>query len=290
MPPRIVLKFLLVTYLCALPLVGCARKEIGARVAAPYMQAAALRSEVAEEPLKRAKSLAYEHTVSVELPKESVSPRLGEVRTTCESRKQFACTVLDVSFGTDSGVPTGHIRVRLAPTAVDPVIEVAAKDGRITSRSTHGEDLAEPISDTERELSLLSTHRDRLNEFLKRKDLRVDQVISLSKEVSSTQTQIDALNTQRANLQRRVDTELLTIEFSAPKEAYFAEQSPIRDAIRSFGVNFREAVAQVITFTAALIPWLVIIIPGLVLLRLFWRWITRWLARREQRRQSRVPQ
>ena len=29
-------------------------------------------------------------------------------------------------------------------------------------------------------------------------------------------------------------------------------------------------------------PWLVIILPGIVLLRLFWRWITRWLVRRER--------
>ena len=81
-----------------------------------------------------------------------------------------------------------------------------------------------------------------------------------------------------------MDTELLTINLSPPKEAYAAEQTPIRDAIHSFGVNFRDAVAQVIRFIAALLPWLVIIIPGLVLLRLFWRWITQWLVRREQRR------
>ena len=199
MQPRHAPKFPPVTLLCALLLVGCARHEIGARAgAAPYGPSEALRAEVAEEPVKRAKSLAYEHTVSVELQKESLSARLGEVRTTCESRKELACTVLDVSFGTEyEVVPTGHVRMRLAPAAVEPVIEIAAKDGRITSRSTHGEDLAEPISDTERELSLLSTHRDRLSEFLKRKDLKVDQVISLSREISSTQTQIDALNTQR---------------------------------------------------------------------------------------------
>jgi hypothetical protein len=240
--------------------------------------------EVAEAPAKRTKSLAYEHTVSIELPKDSLSARLGEVRTTCESHKDLACTVLDVSFGTEYEVPAGHIRMRLAPAAVEQLIEIAAKGGRVTSRSTHGEDLAEPIADTERELSLLTTHRDRLNEFLKRKDLKVDQVISLSKEISSTQTQIDALNTQRANLQRRVDTELLAINLVPPKEAYAAGQTPILDAVRSFGSTFRDAVAQVIRFTAALLPWLVIILPGLVLLRLFWRWITKWLGRREQRR------
>jgi hypothetical protein len=279
--PRSEWRLLIATTLCVLSLCGCNRKGVDALADQHYGSQTALR--VAPAPADRPKSLAYEHTVSVELPKASLSSRLEEARTTCESRKEWACAVLDVSFGAEYGVPEGRLRVRLAPTAVQAAIEIAAKDGRVTSRSTHGEDLAEPISDTERELSLLSTHRDRLNEFLNRKDLKVDQVISLSKEISSAQTQIDTLNTQRANLQRRVDTELLTINFSPPKEALAAEQTPIMDAFRSFGLNFRDAVAEVVRFTAALLPWLVIIVPGLVLLRLFWRWITHWLGRREQR-------
>jgi Domain of unknown function (DUF4349) len=284
-PSKHDLKCLPAALVCVLLLSGCTRHEVSAGLpsAHPPMPQAA-REAVAEEPAQRAKSLAYEHTLSIELQKDALSGRLGEVRTICESRKELACTVLDVSFDTEYEVPAGHIRMRLAPRAVDSVIEIAAKNGRITSRGTHGEDLAEPIFDTERELSLLVTHRDRLSEFLKRNDLKVDQVISLSKEISSAQTQIDALNTQKANLQRRVDTDLLTINFAPPKEAYAAEQTPILDAIHSFGVNFRTAVAQVIQFTATLIPWLVIIIPGVVLLRLFWGWITQWLGRRDQRR------
>jgi hypothetical protein len=55
------------------------------------------------------------------------------------------------------------------------------------------------------------------------------------------------------------------------------------DALRSFGSDFREAMSMVIRFIAVLVPWLVIILPGLILLRLFWRWIGRMIVRREQR-------
>lgn len=276
-------KYLWLGFLGALALIGCTRHESSARAPGSYEpNGAALKVATADQTTGRAgSSLAYEHTASIEIDKNNVGVRIKDVRSACESRKDFACTLLDVDFRTEFDVPGGHVRMRMASTAVEAMIEVAAQGGRITSRGTHAEDLAEPISDVERELSLLSTHRDRLNEFLKRKDLSVDQVISLSKEISSTQTQIDSLNTQRANLQRRVDTELLTINFAAPREAYAEQQTPIRNAIRSFGVDFRDAVAQVIRFMASLIPWLVIIVPGLVLLRLFWRGITRWLAKRE---------
>jgi hypothetical protein len=227
------------------------------------------------------RSLAYEHTVSIELPKDLISARINDVRVACDSRKEFACTLLDVSVQEQLQLPSGQVRLRLAPKAVEPLIEVAAHGGRIIARNTHAEDLAEPIADTERELAQLSSYRDRLSQFLERKDLKVEQVISLSKEISSTQTQIESANTRKANLVRRTDTELLTFEFSPPEFSYTAQQTPIRNALRSFGIDLGQGVAQVISFVAFLLPWLVIIVPGIILLRLFWRWITRWLARRE---------
>jgi hypothetical protein len=276
--------------LCFLALTACEQHRMAARDTQAQSLAAASKAEGG--PAERVahtegRTLAYEHTVGLELRKELLPARINDVRDACDTHKDFECTVLDVSISADLEVPSGRIRLRLAPTGVEPLIQIAAASGRITSRTTHAEDLAQPIADTERELTLLSTHRDRLSEFLSRKDLKVEQEISLSKEISSTQMKIDSLNTQRANLRRRVDTDLLTIELSPPKEAYIAQQTPIRDALRSFRSDFRDAVAQVIRFTAALVPWLVIIIPGIVLLRVLWRSITRWLLRREQRSSAR---
>jgi hypothetical protein len=126
------------------------------------------------------------------------------------------CTLLDFSERTDQSVPSASIRMRLAPASVTPLVAVASKDALVASRSTHAEDLAEPIADTERELALLTTHRDRLAEFMKSKDLKVEQLLLVSRELSSAQTQIDSLNSQRANLQRRVATQVLTINLSLP--------------------------------------------------------------------------
>src|SRR4029079_16828005 len=109
------------------------------------------------------------------------------------------------------------------------------------------------------------------------------QLIAVSKELATVQSQIDSLNSQHANLRRRIDTELLTISLSLPTQEYSADQSPVKDALRYFGSDFREAVGMVIRFLAVLVPWLVIWLPGLFLLRLFWGWIGRVIARREPR-------
>jgi hypothetical protein len=191
--------------------------------------------------------------------------------------------VLDMSLRRTQTVPSGNIRMRMLPAAVTPIIEIASKGGEVTSRSSHAEDLAEPVADTERELAMRVSQREKLEGFLKNKDLKIDQVITLSKELASVQAQIDSVNTRGANLRRRIDTELLTLDFQLPAPAFGAEQTPVRDAFRLFGSNFLEAIGTMITFLAVLLPWLVLIVPGIVVLRIFWRAITRWLVRRETR-------
>jgi hypothetical protein len=230
---------------------------------------------------QKAENLAYEHTISIELSKAVLPTRIGEIQVECAADKEFGCTLLDVSMRSSGDVPSGSIQLRLAPSGVDLFTRNASKDGEVTSRSTHAEDLTEPMADTERQLSLLTTHRDRLEGFMKDKSLKVDQVIAVSKELASVQTQIEALRAAGLNLHRRIDTELLTLNFSVPWQTAQEERKPIRDAIGSFGSDFTDAVAQVIRFLAALVPWLLIVAPGLILLRLFWRMIGRWLARRE---------
>lgn len=117
---------------------------------------------------------------------------------------------------------------------------------------------------------------------MKSKEIKVEELITVSKELANVQTQIDAYSTERANLRRRVATELLTINLSPPGHDYAVRETPVMDSLRLFGSMFREAIGHVITFIAYAVPWLVIVIPGLILLRLFWRWIGRWLSRRER--------
>jgi hypothetical protein len=274
--------------LCAMGLAACQRQDVAVPFRAEMASGAAgVAGQIAPSVASRARraneSLAYEHVVSVEISKELLPTRMQEIQDACNTNKELACSLLDFSTSSNESVPRGSIRMRLAPTGVSSIVELSAKGGEIVSRNTHAEDLAEPIADTERELALLTTHRDRLAEFMKSKDIKVEQLITVSRELASAQSQIDSLSTQRANLRRRVDTELLTINLSLPRLAYAAEQSPVLDAFRSFGADLKEAMASVIRFTAFLLPWLVVIVPGLILLRLFWRWITRWLARRELR-------
>lgn len=277
---------LVVTCLCGV-LAGCSDQSsrlvaMQTPMEAATMAAAAPRSSSGSTPAVRGATLAYEHNISIEMDKELLPTRLREVEAACNADRASECTVLDVSLQSHQDLPSGNIRMRLAPAGVEPLIALASNGAEVTGRNTRAEDLAEPVADTERQLALMTLHRDRLTEFMKNKDIKIDQLITVSKELATVQAQIDSLSTQRANLRRRIDTDLLTINLSLPRRAYVTDPTPVMDALRYFGNDFRQAVGMVIRFIAVLLPWLVIILPGLFLLRLFWRWISRKLNRREQ--------
>jgi len=253
---------------------GCQREK----PLSPAMQVDVMDSVAQEQ--RRDKSLAYEHTVTIALEPAVLPNRMKEIQEACATDKKYGCTLLDVLLRSATDAPSGTIRMRLAPGGVAVFTATASKNGAIKEQITHAEDLAQQVNDTERELALLTAHRDRLIEFSKDKSLKIDQVMTVSRELASVQTQIDTAATTRANLHRRIDTELLTLKLNVPAETLIAQRAPIHDAFESFTSDFSDAIAQVIRFIAGLIPWLVVIVPGIVLLRLLWHAVSRWLARR----------
>jgi hypothetical protein len=241
---------------------------------APSLAASPVRAEGA--------TLAYEHVVDIELSRALLLKRTEDIRAACREAPQSSCTLLDISTRSDERIPSAAIRMRVAPGNVDRLVDLAAAGGSVASRRTHAEDLAEPIADTERQLSMLTTHRDRLSALMKDRALTVDQLVTVSREMSSVQTQLDQLGSTHANLRRRVDTDLLTLNLTLPSGEFRSEQTPVLDAVRAFGSEVREALAQVVGFIALLLPWLIILLPGVIAIRWFWRCTGRWLARRER--------
>jgi Domain of unknown function (DUF4349) len=268
--------------LSVLALAACSREPSRKVSATLSFATVSPQTAAGAEQRPKEKNLAYEHTVSIALDRAKLGNRMREIQVACASDKEFGCTLLDVSQRSDVDFPSGTIRMRLAPAGVEVFTASASKNGTVTDSLTHAEDLTEKVTDTEREVTLLTTHRDRLSAFLKDKSLKVDQVIAVSKELASVQTELETAATTRANLSRRIDTELLTLKLSVPVDIMSIEPTPIQAAMSSFAANFTDAIAQVIRFIAAVIPWLVVIVPGIILVRLFWRAIGRWLARRER--------
>lgn len=214
---------------------ACEKK--GVRVAQP-------EEAVAGEQAKAGAFLAYEHAIRIALGEHDAIPvRIAAVRDACADERFGACSLL--SLEQDSGrYPDGRIVVRIVPAGVEPLVRLAAEGGAIRSRKTSAEDLAQAVADNAKQ-----------------------------RELTALDVQLDTAEQESAQQRRRIETNRLTIDFTAPSPD--SGNSRIGNVLRNLGDSFGEGVADAIEYVGYLLPFLVLGFPLLLLMRWLWRRATR---------------
>lgn len=216
-------------------------------------------------------ALAYEHEVSVVLDADVLQPRLAQVQAACQEARFGPCELLAVSHhGGDW--PSARLVARIAPQGVEPLIAQASAGGELGSRVTRAEDLAHAVADNARTRDRLQREQARLQEFGQRPDLAVADMIALSRQASEVEVALEAAAQQQAQQQRRIQTHLVSIDFTASGRDGGAGQ--VRQALRDFAGSLAAGTAWTIRSVAFLLP------VGAVVLVLVMVW------RRVRRRRS----
>lgn len=258
------LRWLVVLVVALGVLPGCAKKAA---------QASPPEAAVAGEQAKAGAFLAYEHAVRIALgERAAVSGRIAAVREACAGERFGACSLL--SLEQDSGrYSDGKIVVRIAPAGVQPLVELAAQGGAIQSRRTSAEDLAQAVADNAKQRELLTRQRTKFEALQARKDLTIADSLALARELAGLEVQLDAVEQESAQQRRRIETNRLTIDFTAPPAE--SENSRIGSALRNLHDSFNEGVADAIEYVGYLLPFLVLGFPLLLFVRWLWRRATR---------------
>jgi predicted nucleic acid-binding protein len=116
----------------------------------------------------------------------------------------------------------------------------------------------------------------RLLEFQGRSDLKVADVITLSEHLSKVEAELEAAERDGAVHQRRIETQMLSIEFSP--FAREEQRGEIVGALRDSGSVMATSAGGVIRVAAALIP----VLLGLAIAVWVLRWVWRWLRRKKK--------
>ncbi|MBB1472544.1 DUF4349 domain-containing protein [Luteimonas sp. MC1782] len=220
--------------------------------------------------------LAYEHSAGISLEPGQIQPRLRDAQAACNDGRFGACVVLNLSQqGGDH--PGASLGMRIAPGGVEPMIALASAGAELGHRSTHAEDLAVVVRDNALAAQRLRNERARLQEFQARRDLAVADMIALSQRLAETDAALEAIEQQAAQHRRRIDTQLLTINFQASRSQ--EGRNEIVLAVRDFGATLATGTAWTIRAAAFLLPMLVALAFLLVLLR-------RWRRRRGDARST----
>jgi hypothetical protein len=245
------------------------------------------RGQAAQAPAEGvAVMLAYRYATGLELPPENLAATQDGHANACLDAGPQVCQVVSASVNDPDGQrPSAYLELRAAP---DWLVEFRAgleseteeAGGRITSDQTSVEDLTANIVDAAARLNARTTLRDRLQTLLETRDGDLGDLLQVERELARVQEQLDAQASVLAALRQRVDTSTLSLSYQPKREIVEPDQfNPIRAALGEVGDVFSEAVGSVILVIAALIPWLIIVIP---VGWLFLRWIGGVLRRRRE--------
>jgi 3-oxoacyl-ACP reductase-like protein len=213
-------------------------------------------------------TLSREHSVTIDVPETELEARFRRVVYQCTGDSAHHCTILqsDLSSGQ---LPSGLIKLRIDPDAVEDLVSFASGLGKLEHRSTTVEDLAEAIQDTQSRIEMLTSYRKQLLALQGKAATNIDAAIKIASELSTVQGNLEHAAAEAAYQTKRVTTDVVTVNFSVAEQRVFWR--PMREAVRDFLGNLSNGMSQAITAVAYILPWLIVIVPGLYLLRLLWR-------------------
>jgi hypothetical protein len=273
--------YLLVTSVAlVLTLAGCdqspTNSNSGAGSATGRMMAAAAPAAMKVPDALNGPKLAYHHWLEFEMSAASVAPRYARARDECLAEPAGGCVLVNASI--DAGdarngrAPHASLTLRVPHQEVaqveaamlQPVAGEAPGSAVLRARNTSADDLTAAIQDVDRRLAQLTDYRDRLTALGKRTDAKVEDLIKVEQELSSTQSEIEAITAQQKHLNEQVETELLTLNLSA-EPAVESMTGPIGQVWRNAGLVLGQNTAAALRFAIGAVPWLVVALVVLTL-------------------------
>jgi hypothetical protein len=208
--------------------------------------------------------LAVRQELNVEVPQAQLADAWGQVRDLCATLR---CELLTATLLRETPQQPGNalLEMRVAPADVDRLLGTLAGVATIVSQNTISEDKTTEVIDVEARIKNRTDFRDSLR---------------LMRTLSDTQAELDAMAAQRKLLEQQTSKQHIQIQFT-PTRALVqggTSYSPIGRALRDAGHVLGESMGALITFVAAVLPWLV-----LVVLPLGWMLRALWRRRRARR-------
>jgi hypothetical protein len=254
---------------------GMAKKAQRSRSAdeSPASEASASESSPQDTALQR--FLAVRQDLSVEVPAEQLGDAWGKVRDLCGTLK---CELLSSSLLRETPQQPGNamLEMRVEPADVDKLLGGLAGVANVVSHTTTSEDKTAEVIDVEARIRNRTEFRDSLRVMLRDTVTKrtMADLLAIQRTLSDTQAELDAIATQRKVLAQETSKQHIEIQFKPKRELVTGRDNynPMARALRNAGSVLAESVGALITFLAAVLPWLLLVVlPVGWLVRLLWR-------------------
>lgn len=222
------------------------------------------------EAAKAGSFLAYEHQVGIRLASERIDAQLAASRDACTQERFGPCELIAIEQSGDSQMRNAHLVVRIVPEGVEKLVTLAAEGGQLQSRRTQAEDLAQAVSDNQQLRERLEREYQTLQGFQGRKDMSVSDLLALAKATAEVEQQLHAARQDSAQQQRRISTNLLTLDFSSEYQPT-GRWSRIGKAFGNSLDELTDGTVNAIQVAAFGLPLLVVLFIAGLILRWLWR-------------------
>lgn len=236
----------------------------------------------ASAPGQGGQAFAYNHSMSLAMPRASINPRFERARDRCLQDAALHCNLLSASINMEDETSEvssfAELTVTLPHDSVsvfeksllDPLQGEVAQDVSVVARSTQAENVTEEATDIDRRLAQLTDYRDRLTTLSQRQNLSAEDLIKIESELSRVQGELDQATAQKRSVGERINRERLNLYFSEHSTAGNAAKPIMREWAEAMPL-LGDSTASALRFLIRAIPWLPIVAGGLVLLSWIWR-------------------
>ncbi len=265
---------------------GCAKKAVPL-MSAPPMDKESTRSygvsQMAVSPLIAGKAsvlaasryLAVRQKLVVVAPSTELAKSLEAVIAFCGT---IQCEVVSSNITSQTGelAPSGSISLRVRPGDVDKLLVYVGKQGKVAQHATETEDKTTNVVDTDARIKNLTEFRDNLRKMLTRPAVSVKDLVEIQGKLEEVQAELDGETARRKDLANETEKVAVEIEFRADRTtASVSAFRPIAEALHDSASVLSESLASLITVVVAVIPWLIVIVPGGWFLVRLWRRVRR---------------
>jgi hypothetical protein len=216
------------------------------------------------------KYIALRHNLQIETRAEKMQAAFDAAVKHCEA---LNCQLLSAYYNKETpySPPSASLAARVPPRNVEIFLGGLAKNGEVIQHGRDSEDKTNQVVDTDARIKNLTELRDRLRLMLTDKSAKFKDIIEVERELANTQSQLDSMLSMRKILSQETDLVAVSINFSAAQgiteQGFFA---PVARALKDAGRVMMESFGAVITFVMSAIPWLLIGIPIIWLVRKYW--------------------
>jgi hypothetical protein len=219
--------------------------------------------------------LAYAYKLGYRLPSDKMAEAQEAHRALCDAMGPARCQLLALERGGgQDAAADALLRLRVASSEARSFQDALTKavtqaGGRVTDTNVEAEDVSKGIVDAKARIAQRELLVGRLTEILRNRTGKVSELVEAERSVAQAQEELDQARAWLAELQGRVAMSNFEIRYSAVAASASAGSvgGQLSEATQGSAVTFLIGLRGLLTLAIYLLPWLLLAIPVIVLVR-----------------------